>query len=687
MDRSVRGNRKIKKAPLKRVCWCVLSAFILLFSCGEVSAQVVGSPHDLYNQGYLILTGEVLETNPQCLDCHFSPPDQRPQIWKTLPPSLEEYGQTGILCASCHDGVSMVDRNVDAGLTVFHPRSHGLDAREPPIDTDFSNMGLPNLIDNMLSCTTCHDPHSSINRPFLKVPQTGLCKRCHVGKEHREYGVENETGSHPVSIEPYDDHGGPSPISVQPYFAVPFPRNYPLQDASILDGIHWTTGGHLSFGDYGKIECFTCHALHGSEDVGPAIELLSKDPVRDVSDEFCEGCHRGERGDEREEPPFPNPGGTITGRTYHPVDDDEANGAGRIVAIADTSDLIDYIFGEEDPDSELPRILCTTCHRAHNGMSYSPALVNIYEPLRDDSGITTFCEICHREFPEGHHGVNELSDTYFDEDLVIVSPQIPYVDGTEDILIGDISINLENLGMTFGTPEPGKIYCSHCHKAHNAGYERNEMEFIPILVSKGQGLCEDCHNLGVSHFLGDPNLPSNYDTQSTTFYRDMWPFTGKRSYYEGDGENPTTVTCYSCHYMKSSNEQGGGEPLPYNLLAPAGEYVEWFEDSPEDYLCTGCHGDTPATVGSGRTHPLLTADSSRFPNIQTDHLIPGETPASYTEDLKINCHSCHRAHRATVPGGLYILKAVRGNNTDPKAIRPRIRFETLCYGCHPSTEY
>jgi len=157
------------------------------------------------------------------------------------------------------------------------------------------------------------------------------------------------------------------------------------------------------------------------------------------------------------------------------------------------------------------------------------------------------------------------------------------------------------------------------------------------------------------------------------------------SYYEGDGEIPTTITCESCHYLSTPID--GSDPVPGRLLAPADEETEWSPGYPEDYLCTGCHGESPATVGGGTTHPLMDASRHSYPDIQTDHLLIDEIPSTYTIDGRINCHSCHSTHNAVVRGGVYILKAVGGDNVDPKAIHPEIDFTVLCHTCHPASEY
>ena len=121
--------------------------------------------------------------------------------------------------------------------------------------------------------------------------------------------------------------------------------------------------------------------------------------------------------------------------------------------------------------------------------------------------------------------------------------------------------------------------------------------------------------------------------------------------------------------------------MPGRLLAQAGEDIEWIQGYPEDYLCTGCHGESPATVGGGSTHPLMDADATVYP-VDESYIQLGETLVTYTHGGSVNCHSCHRAHGAVPAGGVYIMKIIRGDNTDPKAIHPEIDYTRLCLSCH-----
>jgi hypothetical protein len=185
--------------------------------------------------------------------------------------------------------------------------------------------------------------------------------------------------------------------------------------------------------------------------------------------------------------------------------------------------------------------------------------------------------------------------------------------------------------------------------------------------------------------MGDPTLPSTYDNLTPPLYREEWPETGMISSYDGEGDTPSTITCLTCHYLTSPPD--ADITVPHNLLAPADPDGEWDTDTPEDYLCTGCHFMDLKNFGEGHTHPLMKANWLSFPNIYTTHLLPDEIPATYTEYGNMNCHSCHVTHNAITRGGVYIFKVVDGDNIDPKAIHPKIDFTRLCHSCHPESEY
>ncbi len=232
-----------------------------------------------------------------------------------------------------------------------------------------------------------------------------------------------------------------------------------------------------------------------------------------------------------------------------------------------------------------------------------------------------------------------------------------------------------------------ELNCSYCHAAYTAknhGKEKN-----PTFTTKNGLLVEDdlclkCHPPDnptckdeyrgtASHFMGDPTRPETFGNQAPPLKTTPWPATKLPSRY--GGVNGKGITCLSCHVFRKSPDATLTEPLPYHLLATAGEKYDLGRDR-DDYLCTGCHGLLPAGGRYDGFHPLLSATMpSSFPIVVTP-------PATITENGHLNCLSCHRTHGAMPQGGYYLLKKVQGSNNDPKAIHPHINPVVLCRLCH-----
>ena len=703
---------------MKRFVWPLLITLLLTVHTNAI-AGVLNSPHDIAAQKYTV-AGRADEKKNVCNYCHVPHKAKGARLWATAPPSLKGWGKVGPLCYSCHDGVAIVSPNVDASNTAFNPRSHGLDKSMFPEGDDMSGSDLPYTVggseNNNIECSTCHNPHDNTNRPFLRVPISDLCVKCHQHRENSGYGINNVEGTHPVHKQPLDEVEGASPIEVQPEFKVNFPQVYPSENGKYSEGVHWTLGGHLSGGREGTMECITCHTVHGQERIGPvADKLLTIDPVKEHADLFCEGCHRGKRGDNLGSPPFPNPGGTIAPRTYHPADDDSANGVGRIVDIKTPSD---WVFGKGG------EVLCTTCHKPHRALKNSPIL---NPPVEQN----TFCEECHST-PFSHHPSGNSAGGSN------INSGKPHASSRQVAIPSDFPA-----GITYGSPVSSSLYCSSCHRAHNASCK-------PILVincadNDACAICTTCHpkfnptwqtddNWKSTHFMGDPTVavidkvtvtgmvfgtqPGYFD-QYPPINRDVWPESGLYSRYGGvEGKD---ITCCSCHSFGVGNlTAGDADQTPYlgptlapgfqqsdltsGLLARAGSFKEWLLSDlftfsiggdrgsiqkTTKYLCEGCHGSTPnsrpGSSGEGFTHKMMDADGSTFNPME---------PAKLTFNKHVNCESCHQAHEADSRGGFYILRLAEPKFTngstasssipDPYRVmnRTEIEFAPLCQRCH-----
>jgi predicted CXXCH cytochrome family protein len=700
------------------LCSAVLTV-ISVFCAAQAWAGVVASPHDISAQKYTVL-GREEEKKNVCNYCHVPHKAKGARLWPTAPPSLKGWGKVGPLCYSCHDGIAIVSPYVDASNTAFNPKSHGLDLNMIPQGDNASQSGLPYTEGNenfRMECSTCHNPHDNTNRPFLRVTINEICLKCHQNRENSGYAINNVEGTHPVHKQPLDEVEGASPIEVIDQFKVAFPQPYPSENGKYADSSHWTLGGHLSSGREGTIECTTCHSIHGMEFVGPDNDnLLTVNPVDESADLFCEGCHRGVRGDKLASPSFPNPGGTIKPRTYHPADNDISNGTGNIVPT---------VSPEGWPRGKGGEILCTTCHKAHGAMKNSPI-------LRPTTASQTFCEECHSA-PFAHHpsGGSAMGSR--------INSGKPYSKTRNVTIPTDFPA-----GISYGDAAPGKVYCSTCHRAHNANCQ-------PILVNDcadgdSCSICTTCHpkfnptwqtddNHKATHFMGDPTASiidkvtvngsvfgtqPGYREQYPPVNTEVWPESRALSKYGGaEGKD---ITCCSCHSFTTGSLVGGDadqspysdgplvapnfqpEDLTYGLIARAGSFKEWLESDVfqyvlggdrgtitkvDKYLCTGCHGLTPNThpgmnvQGEGMSHPMMGVKAGS---------VSATEPAKMTYNKKVNCESCHSAHEADSRGGFLILRLVApfggrlaaGAAADPYSIKKRsdIEFAPLCKLCH-----
>ncbi|HWR96832.1 MAG TPA: cytochrome c3 family protein [Candidatus Methanoperedens sp.] len=624
------------RAPL------ALAAAALALCADPCRAAIEGSPHDIIAHGYDMPKSAV--SQDRCNRCHLAAvgPILRGAV---LPPALAgRWSEAALLCFSCHDGTTIVSREVDASLTAFHPDAHGSDVSQLE-SFDPTAIGLGAFEGGRLSCTTCHDSHDDGKRPFLRVELREICLGCHSQQNETGTREQNLSGNHPLGMDPAAAPRPEVPIAVEPEFRTPFPGAYPLRGGKAAEGVHWDLGGHLDAGAAGLLGCPTCHAVHGDERLPPRKALLAKEPGLKVADFFCEGCHAGTRGDDQISDTKPNPGGTRTGRTYHPCDDDAANGDGRIIDVREPEG---WPLGEGTP----AKLLCSTCHRAHQ------ARVGV-GLLRPPVEATAFCEECHREMPlEYHH------------------PTGPDVDGpcADQVPRSD-------------TGEPGTLSCGLCHRAHNAGRgAEDEHSYIPLLREARDALaqCLPCHPSEnptcsdnkdglASHFVGDPVSSETYNDPNPPLWTDPWPESGLFSTYGGPDKK--IVLCLSCHSFDRNAVVSGDKGTSGRLLARSGNPVEWTEVG--TYLCTGCHGTDPATgkEDKGHSHPMMAADL-------IGKNIEPVAPASGTLGGKMNCDSCHRPHEARTASGYYILESVHGSNTDPKVVHPDIDYAVLCRLCH-----
>lgn len=643
-DRFIFWQQKINLSP-----FVVPFVPILILVAAPALAAVEGSPHDVIAQDYDVTKTSTLQE--RCTRCHLPSSPALQDFLPAVPPVLSlAYGASSLACFSCHDGTTIVNPEVDASRTAFHPASHGNDlAGYDGLRSETA--GLPYLEGKRMECVTCHDPHDNGHRPLLRADIGEICLICHSPRSESALGELNTSGNHPQGADPAKLARKEVPLKVATTFTTPFPAPYPLAGGRASVGTHWDLGGHLSAGETGTIVCVTCHAVHGDEQAPPLPDLLAADPVRLEADLFCEGCHAGARGDDQVAPPHPNPGGTTTGRTYHPADNDRANGEDSIIA---TRKPAGWPLGK----AASSPILCTTCHRAHGATERTTL-------LRRPPAEQGFCEVCHDQMPLQYHHPLIEKDAGGCSDQVVLKDPVTGIRRT----------------------------CELCHRAHNAGLgTEQETEYIPLLREGrlSEAFCLRCHPAGnptcgkvplflAGHFVGDPTLAETYADSTPPYRLTPWPESNLPSLY--GGSNGQVLICLSCHTFRRGAVVSGDDGKAGHLLARSGNLVEWEED-PGVYLCTGCHGVSPVTGPGedGHTHPLMNARMEILGNA-------ADPPVTLTPSGHVNCDSCHRTHEAKNEGGYFILESVSGLNRDPRAIRPFIDFNSLCFSCHQAAKY
>ena len=133
--------------------------------------------------------------------------------WNRLPISQ--------LCGSCHYGVPAyaVLCTVAHDMTeyAYNAKNHGyrtarLASMAKQDGEAMANSGLPSVATGTLQCSTCHNPHENVVRPFLRVASgtvESLCILCHARNNGDGsaplYGAGNSINGfshHPVNI-PY----------------------------------------------------------------------------------------------------------------------------------------------------------------------------------------------------------------------------------------------------------------------------------------------------------------------------------------------------------------------------------------------------------------------------------------------------------------------------------------------------
>ncbi len=470
---------------------------------------------------------------------------------------------------------------------VWGSRGHPMGVpREPggPVSTALPMPG------GRILCRTCHTAHLRTGHTRIATAVTLRAKQdpsqlCETC--HRGFQGGTAQGMHPLAE-----------------MKVPLP-------AELVPAGDWTQGR--------RVTCLICHRAHGAREE----KLLA---LKDTTNELCSICHEPQSSG--------SPGEAAGGRhAERPV----LNKGQRAAAARYETRL--------GPGG---RLICTTCHLAHNA-PVAQAL------LAFDPASPTACSACHPE----QKGVVRSS-----HDLRTDHPN---------------SENILGVSARAGGP------CSGCHTGH--GYGR--VPFPAPLDPKG--LCVTCHRKGhvaAASSLGPVNHPKTPCEKCHNPHEVRW-----KKYLRG---RPSSL-CEGCH-KPMRGMRGGPHDLkkdPKKWPAAAAETRDLClachrthgteqtglfrmglssQGPPADAACVACHA--AAAPGSREDRSLV------HPGPVTDFSPPKDLPLKTTAGGKemIACSTCHDPHRAAGAGGA-AAALLRGEAKEGEA------GWGLCLACHPRMDH
>ena len=649
--------------------WCLVRMRVGGSSGKKILALLMGLAVDVLfappAQAVVAGTSHALTTGDlsQCSVCHLQH-DGGSRLWPVTPNTNASFiGVVSTLCGQCHHsaggyGATFAAGNSDA--RVYGANSHGLQMTitEIPDGSALTASALPYTgsagqvapTGGVIECTSCHNVHDDVLRPFLRASMNTICTKCHSnrnfqagtdssgsGSTFAAWGATiryKNPGSHPVGTDITGDVtvAGNSPIT------------FPAESVVLMSTVanNWGLGGHLSTdGDTGAVGCNTCHAVHGIEaDTGETAPPATISPTANMLifaqassaneglsgrtiangdgsyNRFCEECHTGtDPTGYAQANSNPNPGGT--GFT-HPVDSMNSQYAAGVAGFP-----ANWPVGGAPATAGTnvaPSIpICESCHTPHtaaNNASRATITANAGPfILRDAPG--TICALCHTSSFAGHHPVG-----------IDVATAISGAGAAAYLTTG-----YTNMGTTMG--------CGTCHTAGGA------------------------HNwtaTGGSIGLNTNWRPTNNGRNFTTPTADQYVGTGTGSSYF------TSTTCMDCHLAMTSSANPSDGTIAgetgYQDLGDGSHYVGPFAQAwIADRTLRGETGTPTVNIGQNTDRRWPAGGWSRFGNVNTAPVLV--------------CESCHE------------LEPDRNGGSAHALLHPFVEADTngqdyspLCEGCH-----
>lgn len=379
---------------MRKMMMLLLAAAMVAAFAGSAFAAIAGTAHDVPS----------MSVQGSCSSCHIPHKSLGKRLWPANQGANEaSYGEVGALCYFCHGTGSTLTDAISMN-NVFHANSHGRTKAEAPEGSANLDNTLPYVItaDASMECTSCHNVHDDLLKPFLNADIDVLCARCHPDRQFvggvEQTGAAAATGAwgaffattnpgtHPVGtdiigeVSTHDITGDGTPEADSPIVITAI--GLQVYDAGVTThnlGSHAinAAAADLTTG----MGCVTCHAPHGVQADGTAGTVPSEDllaiaqgfnagannflrhanGVGTAGNALCEACHRGDvPGFAGNAALFPNPG--ITTRYTHPVDDYTGTAMDTGV-VAATLTALGWPVGAGTGND--PYLICESCHMPH----------------------------------------------------------------------------------------------------------------------------------------------------------------------------------------------------------------------------------------------------------------------------------------------------------------------------------
>ncbi|MGD8910107.1 MAG: cytochrome c3 family protein, partial [Chromatiales bacterium] len=395
-------------------------------------------------------------------------------------------------------------------------------------------------------CITCHlswsDDYavaSGASEPMLPVGSKAMCMSCHHGAVRESRAKLSQGEQHPDYYHP----------NKAEYFrhldqrVEPIAEGYPL----LINGEPY---------------CGSCHTPHLYDEEDTGLTHGKKNAwMRNTTDEsgLCKDCHESLFADSKE----------------------IARKAGKHPVAIDLDEPV-LIGG-----SEIEKVECRSCHRAHGGGEGSASLV---VAGREMAGL---CASCH----PGQHAES--------------------LDEARRKGVHPVNVDLEER-VTIEEKEITRLDCLSCHSVHGGVPQTPSL----VMESYGGGLCEQCHDA---------------ETKVTDTPHDLR--TGENESKNRLDETPKQAgLCGSCHSMHRVKDE-----LPYLFVGARLPGSEGSSHLTRDRLCQSCHQEGAGGekhVVTAFTHPyrdlVMRSDSEIMPLLDKNEQVD--------EGGQIACITCHNPH-------------------------------------------